>query len=476
MTTMRTRFAPSPTGVLHLGNARTALFNWLLARRHGGVFVLRIEDTDRERSTPENIQIILDALQWLGLDFDEGPFFQSERMAQYHAAADRLIAEGHAYRCRCTPVELEAKRQQAIAEKRKSLYDRTCREKNYGPEQPHVVRLKMPPDGSTVLDDLIKGRVEVNNAEMDDWIILRSDGSPVYNFCVVIDDTDMRITHVVRGEDHLTNTHKQLHVYRALGLEPPRFGHLPLILGKDRAKMSKRDGATDLLDYQELGYLPQAMRNFLARLGWSHGDQELFTDDELIKAFTLETVSASNAIFDQDKLNWTNASKIREAEPRDLVEPLLPFLRERGYAAEDGERLLEIIAILRDRSTTLVDMADRARMFYCAPEKYDEKAVKKHWKGEARAVLERFVAWLKTQDPLRQEDIMPFIEGLAQQMSLQLGQIAQPIRIALTGSSASPPIEATIALIGRDEVIARVEKALRELPLPQDPADVTTPK
>jgi glutamyl-tRNA synthetase len=460
---MRTRFAPSPTGVLHLGNARTALFNWLLARHHHGVFVLRIEDTDRERSTPENIQVILDAMKWLGLDFDEGPFFQSQRSAQYQAAVDRLIVEGRAYRCRCTPAELEAKRQQAIAEKRKSLYDRTCRDKNHGPEAPHVVRLKMPREGSTVLDDLIKGPVEVNNAEMDDWIILRSDGSPVYNFCVVIDDADMRITHVVRGEDHLTNTHKQLHLYRALGFEPPRFGHLPLILGKNRSKMSKRDGATNLLDYRQMGYLPQAMRNFLARLGWSHGDQELFTDEELIASFSLESVSASNAIFDMDKLNWTNGSKIREIDPRELTELALPFLRERGYATQQDERLVRIVALLRERSTTLTDLADRARIFFAPPDAYDEKAVKKWWKAEARPVLERFLQWLKVQDPLREEDIMPLLEKLAQDNALQIGQVAQPLRIALTGSSASPPIEATVALTGKEEVIARVEKALSTL-------------
>ncbi len=458
--TVRTRFAPSPTGVLHVGNARTALFNWLIARHYGGQLVLRIEDTDKERSTQENIQIILNAMQWLGLSYDDGPYYQSERGAIYQAAADKLIAEGKAYRCRCTAEELEAKRQAAMADKRKPLYDRCCRDKNYGPEAPHVVRLKMPNEGSTVVDDLIKGRVEVNNAEMDDWIILRSDGSPVYNFCVVIDDTDMRITHVLRGEDHLTNTHKQLHLYRALGFEPPQFGHMPLTLGKDRAKLSKRHGATNILDYRTLGYLPQAMRNFLVRLGWSHGDQELFTDEELIKFFDFDGMSASNAIFDLDKLNWINASKIKELAPAEIVPSLMPFLRERGYAVEPGEHLERIIGLLRERSTTLVDMANLARMFYLPPEKYDEKAVKKFWKADSPAVLARLVDWLKAQDPLREEAIMPFIEGLAAEFSLGIGQVAQPLRIALTGSSASPPIEATVALIGRDEVIKRVEAAL----------------
>jgi glutamyl-tRNA synthetase len=294
--------------------------------------------------------------------------------------------------------------------------------------------------------------------------MVRSDGTPTYNFCVVVDDADMGVTHVVRGEDHLTNTHKQLPLYRHLGLTPPRFGHMPLTLGKDRAKLSKRHGAANLLDYREMGYLPQAMRNFLVRLGWAHGDQELFTDEELIRLFEIAEVSASNAIFDLDKLNWINGAKIRESTPEDLVEPALPFLRGRGYAVENDARLRRIIGILQARSTTLVDMAERARIFYLPPEKCDEKALKKWWKPESKAVLRRFLDWLRAQPELIEAEIMPFLEGLAKELGFELGQVAQPIRIALTGSAASPPLEETIAIIGRDAVIARVERALAELP------------
>jgi glutamyl-tRNA synthetase len=462
--TVRTRFAPSPTGVLHIGNARTALFNWLLARHTGGKLALRIEDTDKERSTAENVNVILDGLRWLGVEWDEGPVFQSERAGLYQAAVDKLIASGGAYRCRCTTEELAAKRAAAEAHKQTFVYDRSCRDKHYGPEQPFVVRCAMPIEGVSVVEDLIKGRVEVNYAELDDWVMVRSDGTPTYNFCVVVDDADMGVTHVVRGEDHLTNTHKQLPLYRHLGLTPPRFGHMPLTLGKDRAKLSKRHGAANLLDYREMGYLPQAMRNFLVRLGWAHGDQELFTDEELIRLFEIAEVSASNAIFDLDKLNWINGAKIRESTPEDLVEPALPFLRGRGYAVENDARLRRIIGILQARSTTLVDMAERARIFYLPPEKCDEKALKKWWKPESKAVLRRFLDWLRAQPELIEAEIMPFLEGLAKELGFELGQVAQPIRIALTGSAASPPLEETIAIIGRDAVIARVERALAELP------------
>lgn len=461
--TVRTRFAPSPTGVLHVGGARTALFNWLMARHHGGVFILRVEDTDRERSTDENIQVILDGMRWLGLEWDEGPFYQMQRMNQYRAAIDRLLAEGRAYRCRCTPEELEAKHKQAQAQKAKWVYDRACRDKHYGPEQPHVIRFAMPIDGVTVMDDAMKGRVEVNNAELDDWIIARSDGMPTYNFCVVVDDTEMAITHVIRGDDHLNNTPKQMHLYHALGCPLPVFAHVPMILGSDRSKLSKRHGATNILEYRALGYLPETMRNFLARLGWSHGDQELFTDEEMIRYFDLGDINKSASIFDQEKLNWLNAEKMRELQMDDLISRAMPFLLERNFPAQNDARLPEIFRHLVERAKTLSDLADRARLFYEPPAKYDEKSIKQWWKGEAKTVLERFIAWIKTQEKLVETEIMPYLEKTAGEMNLKVGQVAQPIRIALTGSSASPPLDAIIVLLGREECVARVEKALKTL-------------
>lgn len=462
--TVRTRFAPSPTGMLHIGNARTALFNWLLARHHGGQLVLRIEDTDRERSTPENVQIILDGMKWLGIDYDEGPYYQSDRAGMYRDTMEKLIAQGAAYRCRCTPEEIEKQRAAAEANKGKYLYDRACRDKHYGPEQPYVVRCAMPISGVSVVNDLIKGRVEVDYRELDDWIIARSDGTPTYNFCVVVDDSDMRITHVVRGEDHLTNTHKQLPLYTALGFAPPAFAHMPLTLGADRSKLSKRHGAASLLEYRQMGYLPQAMRNFLARLGWSHGDQELFTDEELIRYFDITGVNASNAIFDLDKLNWTNEKKLRALAPEEVIPQLLPFLLDRGFAAQNDPRLPRIIANLQERSHTLVDMADQCAPFYQAPAAYAPEAVKKWWKGSAHEVLQRFQGWLATVDPLTEPAALQFIENLTAELGVKLGQVAQPLRLALTGTSVSPPIDATLVLIGKDEALRRLAKALLELP------------
>lgn len=461
---IRTRFAPSPTGMMHVGNARTALFNWLLARHHGGALILRIEDTDRERSTKENIQVILDALNWLGLGWDEGPYFQSQRFELYGQTIDRLLAEGKAYRCRCTAEDLAAKREQAQKEKNTYLYDRTCRDKNYGPEEPHVIRFKMPVEGVTVVEDQIMGRVEVNHAELDDWIIARTDGTPTYNFCVVVDDSDMRVTHVVRGADHLINTHKQVPLYQALGFTLPKFAHMPLTLGQDRSKLSKRHGATNILDYRQMGYLPQAMRNFLVRLGWAHGDQELFTDSELIAAFDLSGVSSSNAVFDPDKLNWINATKMRELPVEELAELAKPFLEKRGFAAETDPRLPEICHHLAERTKTLDEMAELARMFYRAPEEYDAKAVKKWWKGQAKVVLAEVLTWLENKDSLAQGDVIPFLEHLTEKLETKMGKVAQPIRIALVGASASPPIDATVFLVGREEAMARIKKAMVELP------------
>ncbi len=458
--TLVTRFAPSPTGMLHIGNARTALFNWLLARHHGGKFVLRIEDTDRERSTKQNVQVILDGMAYLGLDFDDGPFYQSERTDLYAQALQRLFDAGQVYRCRCTPEQLTAKREAAIKDKRTYVYDRACRDKNYGPDQPHTVRLKMPTEGVSEFDDKVMGRVESSYGELDDWIIARTDGTPTYNFCVVVDDADMGVTLVVRGADHLINTHKQLPLYRALGLTPPDFGHMPLTLGQDRSKLSKRHGAAGLLEYKAMGYLPEAMRNFLARLGWAHGDQELFTNDELIAAFDLPGVGKSNSIFDTNKLAWISAMKIKERKPAELVDELLPFLENRGWNAADDSRLPLIIEQLQERSKTLLEMAERAGMFYEAPTEYQPKAVKKWWKEGSPAIIEKYLAWLRALDEVKPDEVMPFAEKLAEELGLGLGKVAQPLRIALTGSSASPPLDVTLHLIGKDEAIARLEKAL----------------
>src|SRR5512136_1763775 len=378
MTKVRTRFAPSPTGDLHIGGARTALFNWLLARHENGAFVLRIEDTDVARSTQEAIQVILDAMTWLGMDWDEGPHFQRQRISLYQEAVEKLLREGRAYRCYCTPDELEKKREAALKAGIKPKYDRTCLDrKSFPPGKSSAIRFLSPDTGKTVVEDLIQGRVEFDNTELDDLIILRSDGFPTYNFSVVVDDATMGITHVVRGNDHLNNTPRQIQIYQALGYPLPKFGHVSMILGPDKKKLSKRHGAQSVMEYQRMGYLPQAVVNYLVRLGWSHGDQEEFTRDELIEKFSLEAVGKSAAAVNPGKLDWLNSQYIKRTPVDELAQLARPFIEAKGYTVKDAARLKNVVSSLQERVKTLVEMADLSEFYFCEEIIYAEKDAEK---------------------------------------------------------------------------------------------------
>lgn len=461
MLKVRTRFAPSPTGKLHLGGIHTALYCWLYAKRFNGEFILRIEDTDRERSTRENIDVILNGMKWIGLDWDEGPFLQSDRMELYKKAIDKCLEAGHAYRCNCNPEEIAVKREQAIADKRTYLYDRTCREKNLGPDcGSHVIRFKMPNEGVTIIDDLIQGEVEYPNSEMDDWIIARNDGSPTYNFCVVIDDADMKISHVIRGDDHLNNTPKQLHVYKALGYETPRFAHMPLMHGNDGTKLSKRHGATSIVEYEKQGFLPGAVRNYLARLGWSHGDQEIFNDEEMIRHFDIEDIGKSASILDPEKFLWVNSQHMKNMPTEKLAVHLMPFMKERGYQIEEGPWLNKLITVFVERARSLVELADICSYVFNDDIEYEEKPAKKFLRPvvlDPMIVLRESLANLES---LNEQNLAEVFTVTCEKFEIKLGKIAQPVRVAATGGSASPGIFETLELIGKDKVIKRIDKAI----------------
>jgi glutamyl-tRNA synthetase len=458
---VRTRFAPSPTGYLHIGGARTALFNWLFARHHHGVFILRIEDTDQARSTPEYLEAILQSLRWLGLDWDEGPYFQSQRMRLYGEHVEKLLQEGKAYRCYCTPEELEERRQEALAAGRKPKYDGRCRKRTDQPaDLPFVVRFQASQEGQTAVDDLVKGRVVFENEELDDLIILRSDGTPTYNFVVVVDDVLMGITHVIRGDDHLNNTPRQIQLYQALGYAPPAFAHLPLILGPDRARLSKRHGATSVTAYQEMGYLPSALVNYLARLGWSYGDQEVFSREELIERFSLEGAGRSAGIFNPEKLLWLNAHYIKEGDSGRIAGLLIPFLQQRGITAGLNERLLKIVKGLQPRAKTLVEMAEMAEFYFRDDFPYDEKGSRKFLRPELSPFLTSLIEGLQGSDAFAEAHLERFFRRLIEQQGLKLNHAAQGVRIALTGRTTSPGLFEVMEAIGKEGVIKRLERAL----------------
>jgi len=462
--TIRTRFAPSPTGMLHIGGARTALFSWLYARHLDGEFVLRIEDTDLERSTDEATQVILDGLKWLGLDWDGEPVFQGSRKEQHVLAAEQLIDEGHAYRCYCSREELDTMREEQRANGEKPKYDGRCRHRSDHPEgAPFVVRFRSPDEGETVVRDMVLGDVVFNNAELDDLIILRSDGSPTYNLAVVADDAAMGITHVVRGSDHLNNTPRQIQLYQALGLTQPQFAHIPLIHGPDGAKMSKRHGAVAITEYREAGFLADAVVNYLARLGWSHGDDEVFSRQQLIELFDLAQVGKTASRFDQQKLDWLNAHYMREATPESLSGEVSRLL---GIDTASGPDLTAVIPTLQERSKSLVDLASGARFFYQRPDAFDEKAVNKNFKEETDALLDAFVQQAKALPDWSAEAIHALIASVCEQFEVGMGKLAQPIRILISGGSVSPPIDATLTLIGREESLARIQRG-REMLSPR---------
>ena len=458
---VRTRFAPSPTGHLHIGSVRTALYAWLFARHHGGDYVLRIEDTDRQRSTQAAIDAILDGLGWLGLDADEGPVYQTRRFERYGEVLQQMLDRDLAYRCYCSREEIDAMRAEAQARGLKPRYDGRCRDgSRVRDDVAPVLRFRNPLEGEVVVDDLVKGRVTFDNAELDDLIIARSDGSPTYNFTVVVDDSDMRISHVIRGDDHLNNTPRQINLFRALGVEPPAFAHLPMIHGSDDTKLSKRHGAVDVLEYRELGYLPEALLNYLLRLGWSHGDREIFALDEMIDLFGLEAVSRSAARFDPAKLLWVNHRHIQSADAGRLAALLADQLRAQGLDPAAGPPLPVAVEALRERSQTVVEMAERARCYFAEFEEFDAKSAKAHLRPVARPALGAVLETLAGLDAWTEDSTQAAVSAAAESLDLKLGKVAQPLRVAVTGAAASPGIGTTLLLVGRERALRRIDRAL----------------
>ena len=465
---IRTRFAPSPTGYLHIGGARTALFCWAYAKQHGGTFILRVEDTDRERSTEQSMQAILDSMRWLGLDY-EGPYFQMQRLERYRAAAEQLMRDGHAYRCYATREEIDALREAQRARGEKPRYDGRWRPENakrLGLTQPAgqqpVVRFRNPDAGEVSFNDLVKGPITVANAELDDLVILRADGIPTYNFGVVIDDIDMNITHVVRGDDHVNNTPRQINIYRALGADLPLFAHLPMILGADGERLSKRHGAVSVMQYHEDGYLPEALNNYLARLGWSHGDDEKFSMQQLVEWFDLAHISRSPARFDPEKLAWLNQQYLKETDDQRLADLMVPFLERDGCNVAAGPESRRVVALLKQRVSTVEELADAAVYFYRRIE--PSAALREaHYAAAAKPALADFRRRLETVE-WRREAIGAALKAVLAEYQLKMPKMAMPLRVMVTGEPQSPSIDATLELIGRGEVLARLEQELRVFP------------
>ncbi len=463
MAAIRTRFSPSPTGYLHIGGARTALFNWLFARRHNGVFILRIEDTDVARSTGVATQAILEGLKWLGIDWDEGPFYQSQRLDVYQSYADRLVAEGKAYYCACRPEELEAKRKTALASAGSLKYDGTCRNRGLQKSPNAVLRFRSSDHGTTVVNDLVKGTTVFDNAELDDLIIQRSDGMPTYNFAVVIDDISMKITHVIRGDDHLNNTPRQIQIYEALECPVPEFAHVPMILGADKARLSKRHGATSVLVYRDMGYLPEAMVNYLARLGWSHGDQEVFSAEELWEKFSLDNVGKWAGVFNPDKLLWLNAHYIKEADPARLAALLAPFLEKLGVRVDDLSYLTKVIPTLQARSKTLPEMAQGALFYFNDDLEYEKDAAQKFLTPDLRGVISEVLDLTRGLASFGHQDLEAAFERLCAEKEMKFKTVAQPLRVILTGKKASPGLFELMEVLGRERVTRRLERGLEYL-------------
>jgi glutamyl-tRNA synthetase len=459
---IRTRFAPSPTGQLHIGGVRTALFSWLHARHSGGKFILRIEDTDAERSTDDNTKQILASMEWLGLDWDEGPFFQSQRLDLYRSHIQKLIDEGKAYWCECTPDNLEKKRSQALAEGKKPKYDGTCRSKGLGPGPGRVVRFLMPDAGVTSFDDMIKGRITMENAELDDLILLRSDGMPTYNLTVVIDDATMNMTHVIRGDDHVNNTPRQVKIYEALGFELPFFAHVPMILGPDKTKLSKRHGATSAMAYQEMGYLPEALVNYLVRLSWSHKDQEIFTLDELKEYFDIHDVGRAAAVFNPEKLLWLNHHYIKTGDPDRLAGLLPDFITEKGYQLPEKEYIKNVVIDVRERTKTLKEMADFGGFYFHEIDPIEELK-KQFYTPDIVPVFKAIKGRFEQIDLWDKEHMEDAVKAILEEFNLKFKTIAQPIRVALTGRTVSPGLFEIMLTLGKGMVLSRLEKALSSM-------------
>ena len=458
---VRTRFAPSPTGYLHVGGARTALYSWLYAKHNQGEFVLRIEDTDLERSTPEATAAILEGMEWLNLTWEHGPYYQTKRFDRYNQVIDQMIEQGLAYRCYCSKERLENLRNSQEANKEKPRYDRHClHEHNHSIDEPHVVRFKNPTEGSVVFEDAVRGRIEISNSELDDLIIRRTDGSPTYNFCVVVDDWDMGITHVVRGEDHINNTPRQINILKALGAPIPVYAHVSMINGDDGQKLSKRHGAVSVMQYRDEGYLPEALLNYLVRLGWGHGDQEIFTREEMIELFDIHSVSKSASAFNTDKLLWLNHHYIRESAPEYVAKHLEWHYRDQGIDTSNGPKLTEIVVMLAERCKTLKEMAAASRYFFEEFDGYDENAAKKHLKLAAIEPLEKIKEKLTALSVWDLHNTHEAIEQTAAELELGLGKVGMPLRVAVTGSGQSPSMDVTLVGIGQKRTLDRIQKAI----------------
>lgn len=462
--TVRTRFAPSPTGFLHVGGVRTALFSWLYAKHHHGEFILRIEDTDQERSTQESVRAILDGMAWLGMDYDEGPIYQTDRYQRYKEVAQQFLDEGKAYRCECSKERLDALRESQLAAKEKPRYDGLCRNKKFPlSDAPYVIRFKNPGEGTVSFHDEVYGEIHVENSEMDDLILVRSDGHPTYNFAVVIDDMDMNITHVIRGDDHINNTPRQINLFRALNAPIPIFAHLPMILGEDGKRLSKRHGAVSVLQFKELGILPHALLNYLVRLGWSNGDQEIFSLDEMIACFDLKNVSRGVSSFNYEKLYWLNQHYQKNDPVEDVAEALHWHLENAGVNFADGPNLNDLVALQAERCKTLVEMCQMSLYFFTDTLEYDDTAVKKHLRPVILEPLTALYESLKAVQIWEKEHLQECVNDIAAKFEINMGKIAQPLRVAVTGSSMSPSIDMTLTLLGKERVLTRLDTALQQL-------------
>ena len=458
-----TRFPPSPTGYLHIGGARTALFNWLFARRNGGKFILRIEDTDKERSTEASTSAILESMEWLGLDWDEGPFFQSERYELYNASIEALLAAGQAYHCHCLPKELDKKREEAMAKGLKPKYDRKCRDLDLGPAPGSVVRLKTPVTGLTEFKDLVKGMIRFGNEELDDLVLRRSDNSPTYHMAVVADDIDLGITHVIRGDDHVNNTPRQILIYRALGKPIPKYAHVPMILGPDKSRLSKRHGAMSVLAYRDMGYLPHALLNSLARLGWSYGDQEKFTKEELIEKFSIANLGKSAGVFNQEKLLDLNGWYMRQAPDNVLARELIPFLQKTGLNSLDENKVEHAVSTLKNRSKTLVDMAEGAGFYFQDKISFEKKSDDKFLNKDSLELLTRLDERMREMTEFSHDHLEAVFVSFLEDEGIKLKKIAQPLRVALTGKTVSPGIFELMEVLGRAKVLERLGRAIRHI-------------
>lgn len=461
---VRTRFAPSPTGSLHVGSVRTALYSWLFARHHQGEFILRIEDTDQERSTAESVQAIMDGMAWLGLQHDEGPYYQTNRYDRYREIAEQLLKSGHAYRCTCSKERLETLREEQMQAREKPRYDGCCREKNLtNPDIPYVIRFKNPLTGHVEFNDQVYGLIRVENSELDDLILVRSDGHPTYNFAVVIDDWDMQITHVIRGDDHINNTPRQINLFQALNAPVPIFAHLPMILGEDGKRLSKRHGAVNVMQFREEGILPHALLNYLVRLGWSNGDQEIFSLPEMIELFSLSSVSRGVSSFNYEKLYWLNQHYLKEAANQEVLSELAWHFEKVGLSPKQGPSLDKLVAVQAERCRTLVELCDKSHYFYQDEIAYDEDAVKKHLRPVVLPPLERLFSVLKDEQNWTAQTLHDDISKVCEEFELNMGKIGQPLRVAVTGSSMSPAIDITLELLGKKRVLERLEYALQRI-------------